>query len=465
VQYHLKNFPEILAAEARAPNALERRLETFVGAAQARNLRLAIVGLGYVGLPLAEAFVAAGFRTFGLEANASKIDMLAAGRSYVEQMDDARIAEMFRGGRFEVSAKSELLSEADVFLVCVPTPVDHRKAPDLTCVLDAARLIGDVLRPGCLVVVESTVYPGATEQAVKPVLEDRSGLRAGVDFALAYSPERVDAGNAAFPVTAIPKVIGADSDPERTMVAAVYGEIVRVVPVSNMRTAESVKVLESAFRLVNIGLVNELKSVYAALDVDIWEAIAAASTKPFGFMPFFPGPGVGGHCIPVDPHFLVWQARACGLPLRLIETAGEIAEALPNQVVAATIAALKERLAPGRARVLILGVAYKPGVADTRESPALQIIEGLLQTGAAVDYFDPHVPLMRLPPGGDGASRQMRSIAWSRERLSTYDCAVIVTDHGDVDYRMALAALPLIVDTRNATAPFMNEYGKKIVRA
>jgi UDP-N-acetyl-D-glucosamine dehydrogenase len=453
--------------EAISQSALYRHLDGFLAAARGKNLNLAVIGLGYVGLPLAEAFAATGFRTIGLDLDASKIATLASGRSYLEDLSDDRIAALTRGSRFTPTSDVAALNEADAFLICVPTPVNDRKEPDLTHVLDAARTLSGFLRPGSLVVVESTVFPGATEAHVKPVLEIGCGLRAGRDFALAYSPERVDPANLQFPVTAIPKVVGADSEMERAMATAVYREIVKVVPVSNMRTAEAVKALESSFRLVNIALVNELKRAYSAIGVDIWEAISAAATKPFGFMPFFPGPGVGGHCVPVDPNFVAWQARANGVPLRLIEMASEIAETLPRAVAAATEATLREHrgLSLSNARILVLGVAYKRNVSDVRESPALTLMEQLLGRGAVVDYFDPLVPFLPANTGAAFPRTGMRSIDWCPDRLSSYDCGIVMTDHAGVDYRMAVERLPLLIDTRNVIDAASAAISGKVVKA
>lgn len=454
--------------EAVPQSPLYRHLDGFLAAAREKNLNLAVIGLGYVGLPLAEAFAAAGFRTIGLDLDAAKIAVLVSGQSYLEDLGDDRIAALSKGGRFTPTSEVAALNEADAFLICVPTPVNDRKEPDLTHVLDAANAISSFLRPGSLVVVESTVFPGATEAHVRPVLEQGCGLRAGHDFALAYSPERIDPANRKFPVTAIPKILGADSEAERAMAAAVYREIVKVVPVSNMRTAEAVKALESSFRLVNIALVNELKRAYSAIGVDIWEAVNAAATKPFGFMPFFPGPGVGGHCIPVDPNFVAWQARANGVPLRLIELASEIAATLPGAVAAATEAALREHLgiALSNARILVLGVSYKRNVSDVRESPALALMGQLLGRGAMVDYFDPLVSCL---PAETGAAAfplaGMRSIDWCPERLSSYDCGIVMTDHDGVDSRTAVERLPLLIDTRNAIDSVSAAISGKVVKA
>lgn len=437
----------------------------FVARAARRDLTIGILGLGYVGLPLAEAFLNAGFKVLGFDVDQSKVEALASGRTYIKHIPDQRLADMNRTGRFAATSDPTRLSEPDALLMCVPTPLNIHREPDVSYVERTTETISRQLRRGQLVVLESTTYPGTSAEIVRPILE-RRGLKAGVDFAVAYSPEREDPGNAHFSTTTIPKVVGADSEDERRMAVAVYEAITKPVVVSDMKTAEAVKLTENIFRLVNIALVNELKVVFDGMEIDVWEVIDAAKTKPFGFMPFYPGPGLGGHCIPIDPFYLTWKARAHGQSTRFIELAGDVVTAMPRYVIETLVEAMSTRLnkAVAGARILVVGLAYKKNVDDMRESPSLHLIELLKKRGATVDFYDPHIPVVphtRDHPEFSG----LRSIEWTRAALSRYDAVLISTDHDNVDYGLLADVAPLIVDTRNAMRDHLAGRGDKIVRA
>jgi UDP-N-acetyl-D-glucosamine dehydrogenase len=423
-----------------------------------REAVIGVVGMGYVGLPLSEAFCSAGFGVIGFDLDETRLASLSRGASYLSHFANARVAAM-RGRGFAATASPDVLARADALLICVPTPITSHNAPDLSHVVEAAETLATVLRPGQLVVLESTTFPGATAEVLKPILE-RSGLRAGRDFALAYSPEREDPGNRAFTTASIPKIVGADSEAERRVACALYDAITVTVPVSDTRTAEAVKLTENVFRFVNIALANELKVSFEALGIDVWEVIQAAQTKPFGYMPFFPGPGVGGHCIPVDPFYLAWRARAEGASLRMVELAGEISRAMPRRVVDKTLEALAARsCSPIGAHVLVVGVAYKRNIDDTRETPARDIIEILRSHGARVSYHDPLAPELVV---GDTL---MQSIDIGCDTLAGFDCAIIVTDHDAIDYARLVRETPLVIDTRNAAAQVDPGLASKIVKA
>ncbi|MCB4823826.1 nucleotide sugar dehydrogenase [Roseicella aerolata] len=416
-----------------------------------RRARVAVIGLGYAGLPLALALAEAGFATLGIDADPARLACLAAGETGMRHVAAPALQAALGAGRFEATAAWARLAEVDAILICVPTPLGPEGQPDLLAVEAAARSVAWHLHPGQLVVLESTTWPGTTREVVQPILE-ATGLRCGQDFFLAYSPEREDPGNPHFHTTGIPRVVGG-ADPNALHLAeALYGAVVdRVVPVGSLDAAEAVKLTENAFRAVNIALVNELKLCLGALGLDVWEVVAAAASKPFGYMPFWPGPGVGGHCIPVDPAYLAWRARAAGVPARFVELAGEINAAMPGHTVAALEAALRRRGRdiPG-SRILVLGAAYKPNIEDVRESPALRLIELIEAKGGTAPYHDPLVPaLPRLPEHPALAGR--RSVPWA-EAIRGCDAALIVTDHDGVDYAGLCAAVPLVVDTRNACA-------------
>lgn len=439
-------------------NDLERRFRD-------RAARVGVIGLGYVGLPLAEAFAREGFSVTGFDLDEAKARLLNAGKTYIRHIPDVRIAAIVDSGKFHATADFSGLAEMDAVLICVPTPLTRFREPDLKFVISTGETIALHPRAGQLIVLESTTWPGTTTEVLKPILE-AGGLRSGGDFYLAYSPERADPGNPDHGATTIPKVVGGDGDAALRLAAALYGQVVSdIVPVSSVATAEAVKLSENIFRAVNIALANELKLVYDHMGIDIWEVIDAAKTKPFGYMPFYPGPGLGGHCIPVDPFYLTWKAREYGLSTRFIELAGEINTDMPRHVVRRLADALDAHAGKGLngARILLLGLAYKKNVDDTRESPALTIIELLEERGAEVDYHDSHVaeiPMTRehAPLAG------RRSVAWSREALASYDAAFICTDHDDVDYAELVACSRLVVDTRNATRG-VADHRERIVKA
>jgi UDP-N-acetyl-D-glucosamine dehydrogenase len=418
-----------------------------------RSATIAVIGLGYVGLPLVLAIHAAGFRTLGVDIDAAKVAQLSTGKSYLNTVPASAIEGLNRTGRFVATADFGRLGEADAILIAVPTPLDRHREPDLGYVVRTAEQIAATLRPEQLVILESTTYPGTTRDAVKPILE-AGGLASGRDFWLAYSPEREDPGNADFTTTRIPKVIGGDGAEATGLAETLYAQFVeRTVVVSSAETAEAVKLTENIFRAVNIALVNELKLVYGAMGIDIWEVIEAAKTKPFGFMPFYPGPGLGGHCIPIDPFYLTWKAREFDIATRFIELAGEINRAMPRHVIDALAAALDSRTGRGLkgARILILGIAYKKNVDDTRESPALALWDLLRARGAEVAYHDPLVPVV--PRTREhGALAGVKSSGLTPELLSSVDAVLIATDHEGVDYGLLRDRAALVVDTRNAMA-------------
>jgi UDP-N-acetyl-D-glucosamine dehydrogenase len=407
-----------------------------------------IVGLGYVGLPLVRTFVAAGFRVLGFDVDATKIERLKNGESYIEHISGKWIQEATGQGKFEPTANMTRLGEADAILICVPTPLTADRDPDLTYVVQTAEQIAAALRPGKLIVLESTTYPGTTRDVVRPILEKRK-LRLGEDYFLAYSPEREDPGNPSFSTSRIPKVVGGVEDASRDLAVALYSKaVVQVVPVSSCEVAEACKILENVYRAVNIALVNELKVLFDRLGIDVWEVIEAAKTKPFGFQAFYPGPGLGGHCIPIDPFYLSWLARQHGQPTRFIELAGEINAAMPDYVVERVGAALAEQSKSIRgARIAILGVAYKRDVDDPRESPAFRIMELLGERGAILSYHDPHIP--RLPKMRHYEVRDLASEPLTAEYVAAQDCVLIVTDHAAVDYSLVAKSAKLIIDTRN----------------
>jgi UDP-N-acetyl-D-glucosamine dehydrogenase len=424
--------------------------DDLAGRIEARTARVAVIGLGYVGLPLAETFAWGGYPVLGFDVDAVKIAKLDRGESYIGHICPERVAELVGSGRFEATTDPARFVEADAIVICVPTPLGEAREPDLSCIVRTAETLRPHLRAGQLVVLESTTYPGTTEDLLRPLLEE-SGLVAGKDFFLAYSPEREDPGNRDFATRNIPKVIGGLDEASLRLAVALYEPIVDgVVPVSSTRVAEACKILENTYRCVNIALVNELKGVFAAMGIDVWEVIAAAKTKPFGFQAFYPGPGLGGHCIPIDPFYLTWAARRHGANTRFIELAGEINAAMPQYVVEQVAAALNdEGKALRGSRVLVLGVAYKRDVDDPRESPAFPILEMLQGRGAVATYNDPHVPTL---PAMRHHRVRLDSQPLTPEFLAAQDCVVLVTDHSAYDYPLILRHARLLVDTRNATA-------------
>ena len=416
-----------------------------------RQARIATVGLGYVGLPLALTISEAGFPTTGIDLNRSRVDAINAGARVISYFAEDRIATAIAGGKFGATADFAVLQEIDVVLICVPTPLSPAREPDLSYVIRAAEGIAKWLRPGQLVVLESTVWPGATATVVKPILE-AGGLRAGEDFFLAFSPEREDPGNDKFDTKSIPKIVGADDARSRELIDMFYSRIVaRTVPVSSLATAEAVKLAENSFRTVNIALVNEMKVAMEAMGVDVWEVVRAAATKPFGYMPFYPGPGIGGDCIPVSPVYLSWRAKDVGSSLPMIDLARSNNDNAPDMIAGRVAVELsKDGGKPVKgARVLILGVSYKKDIEDTRESPALAILNRLEEMGAACDYHDPYFPVM--PETRDHPRLAGRvSVPLTAEALGGYDAVLVTTDHTSVDYQLVARAAPLVLDTRNA---------------
>ena len=410
------------------------------------SAHVAVIGLGYVGLPMGLEFARAGFRVSGLDADLERCASLQAGHSYIEDLTDADLQAAQATGRFRVTASTAVLAEADVIMICVPTPLRKSKDPDLTAILSATSTLAQHLRPGQLVILESTTYPGTTEEVLLPMLSDK-GMQVGRDFFLAFSPERVDPGNTEFGVRKITKLVGACTPLGTRIAVEFYGKVIETVaPVSSTRVAEAAKLLENTFRSVNIALANEMSIICKHLGVDVWEVIDAAATKPFGFMAHFPGPGIGGHCIPLDPHYLSWKARLHGYEPRFISLATEINAGMPRHVVEMIAAALNDRSQCLRgSRVLVLGVAYKANVSDSRESPALEILKSLASRGVQVSYSDPFVPSVNV--GG----LTLHHEELTAEVLRDTDCAVIVTDHAAFDYGLIVAEAPLVVDTRNAT--------------
>jgi UDP-N-acetyl-D-glucosamine dehydrogenase len=416
-----------------------------------RTARVGVVGLGYVGLPLAVEFARAGFQTTGIDLDSRKVDAIGQGTSYIPDVPTAEVARLVSAGRLRATTDFAAVADLDTVNICVPTPLRKTKDPDMSYIVSAVERIGEHLHPGMLIVLESTTYPGTTEELVQPMLE-AGGLRAGADFFLAFSPERVDPGNPAFNTHNVPKVVGGIGSSSTELAAALYGAAIeRIVRVSSPQVAEMVKLLENTFRAVNIALVNELALMCDRLQIDVWEVVNAAATKPFGFMPFFPGPGLGGHCIPIDPFYLSWKAKQSGFDPRFIELAGQINGAMPHFVVEKIADALnRDRKSLNGSTVLVLGLAYKRDIDDIRESPSLDVMTVLHQKGAVVRYADPYVPNLpaRQWPGGfDLATEPI-----SPDALSAADCVAILTDHRTIDYDMVRSASRLVVDTRNAIA-------------
>jgi UDP-N-acetyl-D-glucosamine dehydrogenase len=432
---------ELASQKSLAIDLLER-IET-------RTAHVAVVGLGYVGLPLAETFAWGGYPVLGFDIDRRKVEQLKNGKSYIGHISSDRVTELIGTGRFSATADPSRFAEADVVIICVPTPLSENREPDLSYIADTGRMLSRYLRAGQLIVLESTTYPGTTEDLLQPILE-ASGLVAGEDFFLAYSPEREDPGNRDYATRSIPKVVGGVNFSSQELAIALYEPVVDgVVPVSSTRVAEACKILENTYRAVNIALVNELKGVFHAMNIDIWEVIEAAKTKPFGFQAFYPGPGLGGHCIPIDPFYLTWAARKFDVNTRFIELAGEVNTAMPAFVLSRIGEALNDRGKPFKdSRVCVLGVAYKKDVDDPRESPAFPILEMLEQRGAVISYNDPHIPTLPLMRRH---ALRLDSQTLTEEFLAAQDCVVIVTDHSAYDFEWIAQHARLIVDTRNAT--------------
>jgi UDP-N-acetyl-D-glucosamine dehydrogenase len=425
-------------------------LDGFLEKIESRTAVVAIVGLGYVGLPLAQIFANQGYRVIGFDLDEDKVDKLNRGETYIRHIPSETLQELCRDGRFQATSDPARLGEADAVLLCVPTPLTRHREPDITAVEASTRMLVPHTKPGQLIVLESTTYPGTTAEVMTGILQT-SGLEIGTELFVAYSPEREDPGNPSFTTSSIPKVVGGDDPASRRAAEALYGAVVReVVAVSGTRTAEAIKLTENIFRSVNIALVNELKLIYGGMGIDVWEVIDAAKTKPFGFMPFYPGPGLGGHCIPIDPFYLTWKAREYETPTRFIELAGEVNTSMPHHVVSELAEALDRRLgvALSRARVLMVGLAYKKNVDDIRESPSLRLIELLQDRGATLSYHDPYVP--KIPRTREHAELAgWQSVPIDEETLAGVDAVLICTDHDDVDYARIQRGAPLVVDTRN----------------
>jgi UDP-N-acetyl-D-glucosamine dehydrogenase len=418
-----------------------------------REAIVGVIGLGYVGLPLAVAIARAGYGTVGLDVDPEKPQHVAAGRSYIGAVMSDDLKALVAAGRLSATTDFTALERCDVIVICVPTPLTRHRTPDLSYIEATARTIAKYLRPGQLVVLESTTYPGTTREVVQPILES-CGLEAGRDFLLGYSPEREDPGNQSFETASIPKVVAGQGAQASELVAAFYGRVVEhVVPVPSCEIAEAVKITENIFRAVNIALVNELKMIFDAMGIDVWQVIDAAKTKPFGYMPFYPGPGLGGHCIPIDPFYLAWKSREFDVPTRFIELAGEINTQMPLYVVRRLEEALDRTAgtALGASRVLLIGLAYKKNVADIRESPSLKLIELLERRGARVSYHDPYVPAV--PATREHAEIGGRaSVPLDAATIADHDTVLVATDHDDIDYPLIAAHARLIVDTRNVFA-------------
>jgi UDP-N-acetyl-D-glucosamine dehydrogenase len=448
--------------------AADRTPDFFAG----KDIRIGIIGCGYVGLPLALRFADVGQRVTGFDTDLAKVTKLNAGQSYIQHISADKIKQHVHAKHFDATTDFTRLREMDAVLICVPTPLDERREPDLSYVEKTAQSIAPNLQRDQLIVLESTTYPGTTEELVLPILE-KGGLKCplargargenvATDFYLAFSPEREDPGNKQFGLAQIPKVVGGINPASGRAAVALYAQIVsKVVPVSSTRAAEMVKLLENIFRCVNIALVNELKQLSLRMDLDIWEVIDSAATKPFGFMPFYPGPGLGGHCIPVDPYYLSWKAREYDFATRFIELAGEINTAMPYNVVDALVSALNshEKSVKG-SKILLLGVAYKKDVDDLRESPSLKLLELLSARGAVLDYNDPYFPALHKMRHYDFSN--MKSVELSADRLASYDCVLIATDHSSYDYEAIVRDSKLVVDTRNATR-HVKQHREKVV--
>jgi UDP-N-acetyl-D-glucosamine dehydrogenase len=424
---------------------------------------IAIVGLGYVGLPLSLQFARSGLRVLGLDIDPSKIEALAAGRSYIHHIPSETIQEQVQSGRFSATTDFARSSEVDAVIICVPTPLNKNREPDISYILETGKALAPHLKRGQLIVLESTTYPGTTDEDLREVLEKGSGLKAGTDFHMAFSPEREDPGNPQSKVADIPKVVGGLTALCLEKAKTLYGHAIKtVVPVSSCRAAEATKLLENIFRSVNIALVNELKVVYEAMGIDVWEVISAAKTKPFGFMAFYPGPGLGGHCIPIDPFYLTWKAREYGQATRFIELAGEINTAMPEHVVRRVGDALNQnRKSVNGSRILILGLAYKANVDDDRESPSYHLLDLLKNRGAEVAYHDPYVPVIRLTREHPAWAGQ-KSVPWNKETISSFDCVLISTAHACVNYQELAEWAHLIVDTRNAMVKANTKEGQVV---
>lgn len=438
-------------------------VENLLKHIESREFRVGVIGLGYVGLPLVELFARKGFQVKGFDIDLTKVDSLNAGKSYIGHISSERVASMISSGRFEATSDFSRLHEVDAIIICVPTPLGKYREPDLGPVINTGKAIGKYLKAGQLVILESTTYPGTTRDVLRPELE-ASGLKAGVDFLMAYSPEREDPGNTNFSAANIPKVVGGFTPDSAAVAQALYGAVVpKVIPASSCEVAEACKILENTYRAVNIALVNELKMVFDKMGIDVWEVIDAAKTKPFGFQAFYPGPGLGGHCIPIDPFYLTWAARPFGVHTRFIELAGEINTSMPHYVIERIAEALNHHSKSiNGSKILVMGAAYKPNVDDCRESPSVELMELLQERGAMVTYNDPHVP--QLPPLR-GHTLRMSSVELTPDLLKSQDCVLLATDHAAYDWNSLLPHINLLIDTRGATRSMKSAFAERIVTA
>ena len=429
---------------------MAKKLDSFAQKIKSKKVVVGILGLGYVGLPLAREFASAGIKVMGFDIDEAKVKKLNSGKSILKTVSHEAVKKMVKSKLFTATTKMSQIKKADAILICVPTPLTENREPDMQYVEGSCCTIAKYLRKGQLVSLESTTYPGTTRELMKPILE-AGGLKAGKDFYLAYSPEREDPGNKNFTTKTIPKVVGGLTPTCKSLARKLYClAIDTMVPVSSLEAAESAKIVENVYRCINIAMVNELKMVFDRMGIDVWEVIRAASTKPFGYHPFYPGPGLGGHCIPIDPFYLTWKARQYGMPTRFIELAGEINTDMPHYVVHKVMEALNsKKKSLNGSKVLVLGLAYKPDIDDVRESPSLELIELLKAAGAKVDYNDPYLPKTHKMREYD---LKMKSVSLTAVKVKSYDCVLISTNHSDYDYQWIVKNAKLVVDTRNATA-------------
>jgi UDP-N-acetyl-D-glucosamine dehydrogenase len=440
---------------AKKTLTLQQKIET-------KKAVVGILGLGYVGLPLAREFAEAGVKVLGFDIDEKKIKKLNSGKSILKTVSNDSVKQMVKSGKFSATMNMARMKSVDAVLICVPTPLTENREPDMQFVEISCYTIAKYLRKGQLISLESTTYPGTTRELMKPILE-ASGMKAGKDFYLAYSPEREDPGNKHFTTKTIPKVVGGLTQKCKDLACQLYGfAIDTMVPVSSLEAAESAKIVENVYRCINIAMVNELKIVFDRMGIDVWEVIRAAATKPFGYQPFYPGPGLGGHCIPIDPFYLTWKARQYGIPTRFIELAGEINTDMPHYVIHKVMEALNsKKKSLNGSKVLVLGLAYKPDIDDVRESPSLELIELLKTSGAKVDYNDPYLPRTHKMREYD---LKMKSVPLTAAKVKSYDCVLIATNHSDYDYKWIVKNAKLVVDTRNATAD-VKTGRSKIVKA
>ncbi|MEE2987412.1 MAG: nucleotide sugar dehydrogenase [Nitrospinota bacterium] len=433
----------------------------LIGKIREKKARVGIIGLGYVGLPLVMEFARNGFPVTGLDIDANKVEKIKKGESYIRHISTEKIGALAKNSDFEVTTDFSTVSDLDVILICVPTPLGQNREPDMSYIISTARQIAPHIKKDQLIVLESTTYPGTTQEVLIPELESGSGLNANSDFFVAYSPEREDPNNKEYTTATIPKVIGADHPTGRELSEALYSSIIKtIVPVSETRVAEATKLMENVFRAINIALVNELKMVFDKMGIDIWEVIQASSTKPFGYMPFYPGPGLGGHCIPIDPFYLTWKAKKHGISSRFIELAGEVNISMPDYVIEKIKSALENAGKNlNESRILILGLAYKKNIDDDRESVSFKIMDTLTRSGAKVEYNDPYIPVV-------GPKREYPQFVGKKsvslQELERYDLSVILTDHSNYNYEAIVEQSRLVVDTRNACAGI---HSTKIIKA